>query len=415
MSSIAAAEVSPSLVLAVMDSEGKLIRSLKARAGSLIGFYPAFGFLPESNVSDREHHRAHRGLAVAQSAPEFRIQLANDGKTIQSVGKSQLKTRESGEWEVQSSVGNYLLKVLDPTAEMAWNISATVDKADDVDAHAKKRAAILGLIFLLFATFNALYSPAVKEEEKLLEPVEVKIVEEKKVVVPKIQYTAAIEAPKDMKQDIKKQMNRAIKQDLGFLGLLGKKNLTKALGGMPTDMKDVSAGAGPGGKEGSGGEMLVGLGQGVKRTTVGNTGMAGLGGIGTKGAGGGAGGYGNSMVGSGEGKGLTAIPLANEVVLDGGLDRAAIAATIAKYISQVRACYEQGLKKSAGLAGQVTMGFEISGSGMLNFARVAKSTLGDSSVEGCISNRMMTWQFPKPVGGVNVKVTYPFLLRPSSG
>ncbi|MBL7716677.1 MAG: AgmX/PglI C-terminal domain-containing protein [Bdellovibrionales bacterium] len=414
MSSAVNVEVSPSMVLAVMDAEGKLLRSLKTRAGSLIGFYPAFGFLPEANVADRNDHRAHRGLSNAQTSAEFKIQLGNDGK-IQSVGKSSIKARENGEWEVQSSVGSYLLKVLEPAVQGDWKIAHEEEIEEDVDGHAKRRAALLGLLFLLFAAFNAFYRPVVKEEEKLLEPVEVKIVEEKKVVVPKLNYVSEIEVPKDMKQDVKKQLNRAIKQDLGFLGLLGKKNLTKALGGMPTDMKDVSAGAGPGGKEGSGGEMLVGLGQGVKRTTVGNTGMAGLGGIGTKGRGGGAGGYGNSMVGSGEGKGLTAIPLANEVMLDGGLDRAAIAATIAKYISQVRACYEQGLKKSAGLAGQVTMAFEISGSGMLNYARVGKSTLGDGGVEGCISNRMMTWQFPKPVGGVNVKVTYPFLLRPSSG
>jgi hypothetical protein len=47
----------------------------------------------------------------------------------------------------------------------------------------------------------------------------------------------------------------------------------------------------------------------------------------------------------------------------------------------------------------------------LNFSRVKDSSLGDPEVEGCITQRMMGWKFPNPRGGVNVKVTYPFLLR----
>ena len=58
------------------------------------------------------------------------------------------------------------------------------------------------------------------------------------------------------------------------------------------------------------------------------------------------------------------------------------------------------------------MQFEIGASGALNFARVDHSSLGDGEVEQCIVSRMMGWKFPKPLGGVNVKVVYPFLLRP---
>jgi hypothetical protein len=187
------------------------------------------------------------------------------------------------------------------------------------------------------------------------------------------------------------------------------------VGGVPTDLKDVSPGAGPGGKEGSGGELLVGLGQGLKRTTVGNTGVAGLGGVGTHGAGGGAGGYGSSSIGSGEGRALSSNALSGELVLEGGLDRSVVQATIAKYLSQVRACYETGLKTNPGLGGQVTMNFEINGQGDLNFAKVQKSSLDSSEVEQCISQRMMTWKFPKPRGGVAVKVSYPFVLRSAQG
>jgi hypothetical protein len=159
------------------------------------------------------------------------------------------------------------------------------------------------------------------------------------------------------------------------------------------------------------------LGQGVRRTTVGNTGTQGLGGIGTKGKGGGAGGYGTALVGAGDGKAaLSRLAMTEDIILDGGLDRATINATIAKYLSEVRACYEKGLEGNPALQGQVNMKFEIGALGHLNYAQVAKSTLGAAAgaalVEGCISKRMMGWKFPKPVGGVNVKVNYPFTLRP---
>jgi hypothetical protein len=58
------------------------------------------------------------------------------------------------------------------------------------------------------------------------------------------------------------------------------------------------------------------------------------------------------------------------------------------------------------------MNFVIAGSGAVSSAKVGKSSLGNSQVEGCIENKMLNWQFPKPVGGVNVKVNYPFVLRP---
>jgi hypothetical protein len=213
----------------------------------------------------------------------------------------------------------------------------------------------------------------------------------------------------------------AVTQNLGFLSLLGKRDLSKALGGVPSPLKQVSAGAGTQGKAGSGGELLVGMGMGLKRSSVGNTGVRGLGGVGTHGAGGGAGGYGTSLLGSGgtgnglgtpgSGRALAAVPLTDEMVLEGGLDKSVIQATIAKYLSQVRACYESGLQHSPGLTGQITMEFEIGASGGLNYSRVMRSSLANEGVESCIRERMLGWKFPRPLGGVQVKVSYPFLLR----
>ena len=208
------------------------------------------------------------------------------------------------------------------------------------------------------------------------------------------------------------ETKRAIKQDLGFLNLLGRKDLVKAIGGAPSHLKDVSAGAGAG-QGGSGGETLVGMGEGLQRTTVGNTGVAGLGGVGTLGTGGGAGGYGQASIGSGEGRAISSNRMAQEAALEGGLDRSVIEATIAKYMSQVRACYEDGLRRNPNLVGQVTMSFEIAGTGAMSYAKVKSSSLADAPVEGCIQSRMMSWTFPATRGAVVVRANHPFLLRPT--
>lgn len=208
---------------------------------------------------------------------------------------------------------------------------------------------------------------------------------------------------------------RAVNRNLGFLGMVGSAKLKDAVGGVPQKLEKATAGAGPGGDAGSGGEVLTNLGKGLKKTTVGNTGVAGLGGkLVTKGtSGGGKGGYGNTLVASGSGKGISAIAVSSsDMILEGGISRYAINATIAKYLNQVRRCYETQLKTKPALQGLVEMAFEINSTGMLNFARVNRTSLKDKPTEQCISSKMMTWQFPKPKGGVKVPVKYPFMLRP---
>ena len=101
-----------------------------------------------------------------------------------------------------------------------------------------------------------------------------------------------------------------------------------------------------------------------------------------------------------------------EVRNKGGEARSQIQATIMRYLSQVRACYEEGLKRNQALIGQVTMNFEVNSTGALNFSRVQRSSLNDRPVEDCISAKMLNWKFPQPRGGVNVKVSYPLMLRP---
>ncbi len=396
-------------MFAITTREGRLLKTFASKTPIELGYHPRFGWISETGAKERMHRRKMNGL-FTEPTDEMRFRFAlspsskNDGLEVVARTGCSVSQLDNGQWSLKTEMGEFHLGS-QVNASMGWSIP---EPKEDDSGLWKKASAFALVVILAIILIPQEKAP---EIEVLPEPVKVTIIPEKQkaVTVPKA------DGLQDLMKDAKiadKQMKRAVQQNLGFLGMLGKKDLKGALGGLPTAAKNVTAGAGPGGTQGSGGEYLVGLGQGVKRATVGNSGVAGLGGVGTKGAGGGAGGYGNTTVGSGEGRSLSKIALSQEMVLEGGLDRSVIQATIAKYLSQVRACYEEQLQKQAGLTGQVTMAFAIDGSGAVSSSQVARSSLGNATVENCIATRMRGWQFPKPVGGVTVKVSYPFMLRP---
>lgn len=130
---------------------------------------------------------------------------------------------------------------------------------------------------------------------------------------------------------------------------------------------------------------------------------------GTKGKGGGKDGYGqNTMIGSAGG---APVPLGREAIIQGGLDSEMISAVIQKNMGQVRFCYEQGLQGDPKLSGRVAINFIIGTSGLVKIADIGSTSLNSKIVEDCILLRLKTWKFPLPEGGVEVKVSYPFLLR----
>jgi hypothetical protein len=141
--------------------------------------------------------------------------------------------------------------------------------------------------------------------------------------------------------------------------------------------------------------------------------IEGGGGYGTRGkAGGGRPGYGTMGMG-----GTAAAyfePVSEEALIEGGLTMDQIAAVINRHQGEIIYCYEKGLQVKSNLAGRINSKFTINGGGRVAMASVASSSLSDATVEGCIMNRLRSWQFPKPIGGVNVKVQYPFVLRRTS-
>lgn len=251
--------------------------------------------------------------------------------------------------------------------------------------------------------------PHVKVSEKKVRPT-------KKVYRPKSQATLKT-------KPYKTQTAKA--KDVRRVGALA------ALGGTPqgtrgyegldnNSMKAIrSAGVGSGG----GGVGSAGRG-GIKGYLPGSGLIAGsagegsgkaqsAGGYGTRGTGGGRAGYGKiSLVG---GTSAVSLPLDEEATVEGGLDRDQIIAVINKNKGQIIYCYEKGLQAQPSIGGRVAVDFVIGPAGRITTARVAQSSLGSRTVENCMLQRMKTWQFPRPVGNVNVDVLYPFeLMRVSS-
>ena len=96
-------------------------------------------------------------------------------------------------------------------------------------------------------------------------------------------------------------------------------------------------------------------------------------------------------------------------VVRGSLDREIIRRVVRRHVNEVRVCYERVLATKPGLSGRVNTHFVITATGAVQGASVANSTLGDVSVETCITQAVGRWQFPSPGGGGIVMVNYPFI------
>jgi len=196
----------------------------------------------------------------------------------------------------------------------------------------------------------------------------------------------------------------------GATSIFGALEKSNQDGGVAVNNVRTSRGAGLGGTEGSGGVQTSVYGTGLIGAPLGPQAKAsGAGGYGTHGKGGGQAGYGKmSLVGSSN---AFFQPVEEEASVEGGLDRDEIAAVIQRHLGQIRFCYEQGLNIKSNLNGRVAIRFFINAGGHVNTANIANTSLHSSDVEGCIVDRLKSWKFPEPRGGVIVKVTYPFVLK----
>lgn len=225
----------------------------------------------------------------------------------------------------------------------------------------------------------------------------------KKVVKPVVKRTGPVT-----------KMAKKISLDkVGAIGALGgmKNGSMNSAGFNPNSLSNSRGTSTTASGDTGTGSKYAGKGAGLFQAAKGGSeGISGAGGYSTKGkAGGGRPGYGAMNIGGTASRYFQ--PVDEEALVDGGLDRDQIAAVINRHLGQIIYCYEKGLQTNAKLSGRVGVNFVIGPQGIVKTANTASTSLNSPTVESCIVSKLKTWVFPKPVGGVNVKVTYPFVLR----
>jgi hypothetical protein len=106
-------------------------------------------------------------------------------------------------------------------------------------------------------------------------------------------------------------------------------------------------------------------------------------------------------------------PASSGRVARGSLDKKVIKDVIREHHREVRACYEMELVKQPDLAGRVLSQFTIAATGSVVGVVLRDSTVANPAIEECLRRRLLTWKFPKPVGGGSVDVVYAFNFFPS--
>ncbi len=233
----------------------------------------------------------------------------------------------------------------------------------------------------------------------------------------------AMKGPKDAVPQMARNFDPDMKaREAGILGVMSSSSghfLASPYGGafaVGNDDADVwggLTGTEIGEANGVGGLGLVGTGRGGGGTGEGTIGLGNTGLIGKGGGGGTGSGYGRGGGAGFGGKG-TRVPTVRQAKADvqGALDKDIIRRIVRAHINEVRACYNQGLTRNPNMQGRVAVNFMITGTGKVGSAVVQEETIKDSEVANCIAKAVKRWTFPKPQGGGNVIVTYPFQLSP---
>ena len=95
------------------------------------------------------------------------------------------------------------------------------------------------------------------------------------------------------------------------------------------------------------------------------------------------------------------------------MDKEVLRRVIRGHIGEVKECYERELAGNPELGGRIAIQFTIAATGQVVASVLQHSTLGNPRTENCVVQAVRRWEFPKPVGGGIVIVTYPFNFTPS--
>ena len=113
---------------------------------------------------------------------------------------------------------------------------------------------------------------------------------------------------------------------------------------------------------------------------------------------------------TGQGKSFVSLNTPDSQVEE-GLTKDEVGKVIHEHIAEVRYCYESAMIQNPDVQGKMVVDFVIQGSGTVKSAQLNHSTVNNPSLDQCILSRLVKWKFPKPKGGVDVAVSYPFIFK----
>lgn len=169
--------------------------------------------------------------------------------------------------------------------------------------------------------------------------------------------------------------------------------------GMITDLVGGSGGAGVGGwGDGTGGGSGGGSGGGIGTGSGNGIGSGSGGGVGS-GSGGGVGSGTGS--GRGDGPGGPNNYRSNESLLS----------VVRRYAPGIQFCYDNELRKHAGLRGKLVVSLVVLANGSVSEAVIVEDSLNSPAVRECVLSQIRGWQFPAiPTGSTSFKT--PFVFTP---
>ena len=265
------------------------------------------------------------------------------------------------------------------------------------------------------ARFASLIAPMVKPKEKVFKDIEK--TEEPKKVESQVQKKAVTDRPTRKSgivlRKVRPDHNRKVATNTGILRLLKER--------------------GGGGKGGNvfGGMQSANLDEHLESLrNTGQTTGGGFAGMGTRGGNPGGNGPGvdlDGIPGGGwggpDGPGNTPVLVATRgrsqvtwdkkktKILGDGLPKSVVGERIGRYRSSFKFCYDKELNRSPNLYGKLLAAFTIGADGRVDDASVLTSSLRNNTVEQCVLRTLRRIAFPKPRGGGEVVVTYPFLFK----
>jgi hypothetical protein len=198
---------------------------------------------------------------------------------------------------------------------------------------------------------------------------------------------------------------------VGLLGVFGSKGTQKQLDTTYSGSGELQgmaqqANGNSGSNEDRAGDSM---GSKLKDTGAGGKGTStiGIAGVGTNGRGTGNTGFGTGGLGQ---KGSVKVDVGGqEASFSGSIDRDAIRRVIQAHKAEIRFCYDRELQKSPGLAGKISIGWNITETGAAIKAGVESNDMGNAAVASCIVNKLKTWGFPPAPPDVEAHVIYPFV------